>query len=119
MAEALDICKGCKQPFEKLLKHLGPSKRCKAAYSQEEYDSLRIKGRKLSVQKAQATYRQNHQQELLLKHRDYNAANKEVLTEAKREERKAEKAETTSFDRILSFRQDIIEGPNFVCRSCN
>ena len=113
MADAVDICKGCKQPFEKLLKHLGPSKRCKAAYGKAEYDLLRSEGRKKAVQ----TYRANHKQELLLKHRDYNAANK--VPEAMREERKAEKSEKTTFDRILSFRQDIIEGPNFVCRSCN
>ena len=117
MADVADICKCCKKPFDatsKLLKHLGPSKKCKAAYSQNEYDLLRAEGRRKST----AAYRANHREELLLKSREYEAAHK-GRKQQQEQQRAAEKSEKSTFDRILSFRKDIIEGPNFVCRSCS
>ena len=104
-------CRKCGKEFVRLLTHLSQKEACNQAYGSAELDELKAENRKRSF-------------------KAYNARNKEVINQKQRrydEEHKAErqardwkkKDKMTAADRILSFKQDIIEGPNFVCQSCN
>ena len=97
-------CKGCPKKIleQSILLHLR-SKRCRKHYSDEDYSNLivrRDEKRKL--------YKQQHQQQLQKRY-----------TANKRQTRMNNRSMVTVSDQYLAFKRDIVDGPNFVCFSCN
>ena len=99
-------CKGCpKKMLEKsILLHLR-SKKCRKHYSNEEYSKL--------ITKRDERKRLYHQQ---YRKTNENSAQKNLAQ--MRQTRMNTKNNMTSKDRILAFKRDIVDGPNFVCFSC-
>ena len=134
-SEDLNTCKVCKKVFQtSIMKHLGqPKSSCLKHYSQEEYLSLKqkcfkrkereknakyySKNAKLLVER-QAAYDAKNRKNILTKRAIYYQVNRAKILEKMRQQRKSVQNELKSVDRIRNFRQDIIEGPVFVCCSC-
>ena len=95
-------CKGCpKKMLEKsILLHLR-SKNCRKHYSDMEYSKLII---------------ERDERKRCAK-RQYKSTKKSVVQV--RQTRMNNKNNMTSDDRLLLFKRDIVDGPNFVCFSCN
>ena len=93
-------CKGCPKKIleNSMLLHLR-SKNCRKHYSDEEYSNL-IKRRD--------ERRKLHRHQLQKKD-----------TERHRQTKMNTKSKMTNDDQFLAFKRDIVDGPNFVCFSCN
>ena len=139
------ICKKCKKSMaeSKLVTHLSRAKKCQDYYG-GEFLSLKAEARRRSVERytaknkdkireKQKVYGEENREEENKRKRKYREENKEKIRESNKIyyldnrigilERLREKAITlrensTSKDRILRFRQEIIEGQNFTCLSC-
>ena len=87
----------------------------KNAKRQKEYDTENIEQKRKQNQK----YKSQHKEQIKQKEAEYNKKNQEdrKLKEAERREEK--KNATTKEERYSNFKIDIIDGPNFVCFSCN
>jgi hypothetical protein len=85
-------CKGCPKniPEKSILLHLR-SKKCRSYYSDVDYENFITKRKE---------------------------ARKERTKVHNRQTRMNQNNDTTMKDRILAFKRDIIDGPNFVCCSC-
>ena len=137
------VCKACNKQFmtKSILQHLR-AKKCANKFTLEELAQLRQQS-KTKVDEYQTNYQPKYQPKYQA---DYNAINREKINKRQavydheegnkvkkmkyREEqkkktnqlqqirRKTERNEMTSDDRILAFKKDTIDGPNFICYSC-
>ena len=103
-------CKGCPKKIleNSMLLHLR-SKNCRKHYSDNDYSNLitrRDERRKV--------YKQQHQQQ-----RKTNKSTQKKNTASHRQTRMNNKSKMTHNDQYLAFKRDIVDGPNFVCFSCN
>ena len=103
-------CKGCPKKIleSSMLLHLR-SKNCRKHYSDKDYSNLitrRDERRKLYSQ-------QLHQL------RKTNKSIQKKNTASHRQTRINNKSKLTHDDHYLAFKRDIVDGPNFVCFSCN
>ena len=102
-----------------MLQHISRNESCKAKYGDTEFETLKA----ASKQRSKREYKQNNKATIAEKkaryNAKYNAQNKEERSKGNAEYHQKRKAKQLPADRILAFRQDIIEGPNFVCQSCN
>ena len=104
------------------MKHLARAKTCKEVQDGDELDELRKEKRKRSF----TLYNDNNREKINKRQKDYDEAHKSGIR-AKQSVRNAQNANANSArkadmlpnDRILAFKQEIIEGPNHVCLSCN
>ena len=136
-------CKVCKKDYVSLIKHLGQKISCREMYG-DEYEEM-IKSRtasrkeywknyyetnkeqqrnyyrknKTEIRKKQNNYKSQHQEELTEKHRKYNQVNQETIRVKKAERDEEKKAATTEKERFENFKNDIINGPNYICFSCH
>ena len=140
-------CKVCNKEFKFLLKHLARSENCKEKYTQEDYDVLKSNSSKIRarymkeyysnnsvtikerqakfnqenrevIRKRQAQYDSEHSEETRTKQARYNKENASLIRKKLSVRRKQGRANQSSSDRILAFKKAVIEGPNFVCKSC-
>ena len=116
-------CKGCPKKIHEssILLHLR-SKNCRKHYSDEEYSNFitrRDERRKcyfqqhkktnaISIQKKNIAYKKRNASSIQKKN---NAYHKQTTIDKQRK--------ITAKDRFLAFKRDIVDGPNFVCFSCN
>ncbi len=82
---------------------------------QRVYDSNHAEAKRLK----QSEYNRENAESIKEKQRVYNRENSESIREKQRIARSSEKLSQEAAGRILKFKQDIIQGPNFVCKSCN
>ena len=103
-------CKNCKKEIRQvsILYHLR-SKKCRQQYSDQEYSRLQQERKETLKGTRKKCFDR------------YNAANYDKTKEKirKRQTRTNHCQRLTFKDRILAFKRDIIDGPNFVCFSCN
>jgi hypothetical protein len=100
-------CKGCPKKIleNSMLLHLR-SKNCRKHYSDKDYSDLitrRDERRKLYKQELQKS----------------NKSIQKKNTASHRQTRMNSKSKMTHNDQYLAFKRDIVDGPNFVCFSCN
>ena len=125
-------CKNCKRSFKLFLAHLKKVKSCQESYGDEyermvkqkvEEKSEYLKNykdkNKKQIQPQRANYRIRNKKSISQKHQEYESSNRNLLTQKKKIHRQKKKMEMTSKHRILAFRREIIDGPNFTCYSCN
>ena len=125
-------CRGCKKKVSSIRLHLR-KKSCKQQYTEKEYSEfVKVKAAEKSVYLKK--YKQSNKNALKKKRQENAKKNKEALKKKRQDNAKAikesEKARqiksrsnkrksVTSQGRVLAFKRDIIDGPNFVCFSCN
>ena len=104
-------CKGCpkKIPEQSMLRHLR-SKHCRKQYSDKDYSNLIIRR-----DERRKLYRQQHFQQL----KKTNNSIQKKNTANHRQTRMNNRSKVTVKDQLLAFKRDIVDGPNFVCYSCN
>lgn len=136
-------CKGCGEvrKLNTILKHLqSKGSECKKHYSNEDFlvlEKKRDQARKeynkqyrQKNQQKQKKYQQEHQQKLQKYQQQYQVKNKDRIKERKSANRVVntvqrsicrvnQRNSRTPDDRLLLFKRDIVDGPNFVCLSCN
>ena len=135
--EAKEKCKSCDKEFKSLLTHIARSKTCKNAYSDEEKTQMKSQKRKNyeeihtdEINQKQARYDLRNRDELLKKRKKHYKTNKPVILEKKKEHyeankdeilrKKKEREQNIDADkRLLAFKNEIKDGPTFVCLSCN
>ncbi len=71
-----------------------------------------------SIRKKQADYNKEHSETIRQKQAEYNKEHSESIRDKQAEHRDKIRAETHFSNRILRFKRDTIEGPNFICQSC-
>ena len=114
----LEKCRGCTKEFkpESLLRHVGKAKKCKAAYgSESDYENFR-REKHLAAKRSSNARNQLERKE---KHARYNRINRIQINLKKRIRDIKRKDAVTKNDRFVSFRQEIKDGPSFVCFSCD
>ena len=118
-----EICKKCQIPIKgKLFKrHLNNNKSCKAVYDDQEIETIRInRAKEINKRRNKKDYEDN--KEVILKRvKKNNSENIQKIKEYNQKYYEANKMKQTDMlqeSRILAFKQNIIEGPNFVCTSC-
>ena len=104
-------------------------------YREEKYQkkSEYNKIHREKINEQQKTYKQSNSEKLKEKHKIYNQINKDQINVKQNEYNKKNRKlicqmqaarrnkranQLTSDDRILLFRQDVIDGPNYDCKSC-
>ena len=131
-------CKGCpKKILERsILLHLR-SKHCRKHYSDEEYSNFitrRDERRKCyfqqhkkinasSIQKKNIAYKKTNASSIQKKNIAYKKTNASSIQKKniayQRQATIDKQRKKTAEDRFLAFKRDIVDGPNFVCFSCN
>ena len=128
----LEECKNCKKSFKQLVRHISLAKKCKEYYG-SELDELKEKSRKESKKRINAKHNNANREEINKRQRTYNAANRESIIEQQRtynaahadeirekqairnnenvKESQTKKDKMVPYDRILAFKQEIIDGP--------
>ena len=136
-------CSGCDKDYSKesILRHINHyrNKTCKKKYTLEELDALN-ESRDCATKKRKADNYTANKEKISKKNVDYYTANKEKISEknaankgairkrnsnyhaANKDQiqmkRKVRKDNVSPSDRILAFKKDVIDGPNFDCYSC-
>ena len=144
MAEKETIqCKNCKRWYTKLMSHLSRNSECQEAYGIEYERMKEVNGQKRAMylkdylQDYLKDYKEVNKDQVREQEAEYRATNKDAINKRRKEQRdldslernlkereypyyakKRKKQGTTSQDRILAFRTQIIDGPNFTCYSC-
>ena len=118
-----------KQEFESLRDRCQQRSQAKhrktvAAYADKNKESIserkatRYKANRKVILETKGQHYQANRTKILESRKIHHQVNKEKILEKKRKENKIAKDKLKSADRIKNFRQDIIDGPNFVCCSC-
>ena len=141
--EAKEKCKSCNREFKSLLRHLASTENenCQNAYSANEKTQIKAQKRKTYEetnkdqiiekqarynlrnrdeisQKNKRHYKEN-KPEILKTRKEYYEANKDEILPKKKARDQEKKDETDAEKRLLAFRNEIKDGPTFVCLSCN
>ena len=136
-----EICKACGKPWPPniIMRHISKAKKCKEFYG-DEFETLkrekalekkktfRIKNkqkiadyRKINAESIKAKKREYYEanaEEIKAKQTRYDTENKTSISSKKRERIAKSKANLTVNDRFVMFKQEIQDGPSFVCMSC-
>ena len=119
----LPVCKICKKEFKMvsgLKRHLTRIEQCRTAYG-EEYDQLQ-QLRSNQQKSNKRKYYVDHSEEIKDKVKQYKAKNMPLILQKEKErinqKRVLSRSRMTSADRILKFKIDIKDGPNYVCQCC-
>ena len=137
--EAKEICKSCNGEFKSLLTHLARTENdeCKKAYSKDEKTQIKTQKRKcyeetnkdqinekqsrydLRNRDEKKKYYKTNKHEILHKKKENYETNKDDILHKKKARDQKKKDETSAEERLLAFRNDIKDGPTFVCLSCS
>ena len=126
--ETKEKCKSCNREFQSLLRHIARTENedCQNAYSDSEKTQMKGQKRKAYVEtnkdqfmENQARYDLRNRDEILQKRKKYYEANKDEILPKKKARDQKKKDETDAEKRLLAFRNEIKDGPTFVCLSCN
>ena len=71
------------------------------------------------ITKKQRIYDESNQEEIKKRQSVYNKKNRKRICEMQGHRRNKKASLLTSDDRIQLFRQEIIDGPNYICKSCD
>jgi hypothetical protein len=129
-------CKNCKVWYISILSHLSRKIGCQEAYGIEYERMIELNGqkRKEYLKDYLKDYKEVNKDQVRKQKAEYRATNKDSINKRRNEQRgldsqkrnleesqypyKKKKMSTTSSDRILAFKRQIIDGPNFICYSC-
>ena len=95
-----------------------------AVYNHEHSDEIRKKQRKYNnenkneIAAKQSVYDRQHTEQICQKQARYDKENSVLIRKKLSLKRKLVSANHSSSNRILAFKKAVIEGPNFVCKSC-
>ena len=81
---------------------------------QKKYDSNNVD----RIRKRQREYNDQFKEEIKRKQAKYNFENKDAINTKEKKKVFERKLNTTMDDRILKFKKDTIDGPNFTCECC-
>ena len=105
-------CKNCKNWYLHLLKHVTQSKKCKESYG-SEYETLR----KLKCTEKHKKYNRSNRKSRNDRQSHYNKSNR-ISINLKQKQYDKRRKYLTKEERFVSFKQEIKDGPSFVCLSC-
>lgn len=113
-------CKSCGRLFVALLTHLNQSV-CLKQYSNEEIEAIKAekqKERDAYQKEYNKNYCSQNKEEINEKRKQRRNDNRDATNEKKRIYRAKKIMDRTSKDRLLAFKKEIVDGPNFTCCSC-
>ena len=110
----METCKGCSNSYKRLLTHISQKEECKEAYG-SEFEALK-KERNIAKKRK---YNKKNRDVIKKKQAKYNKI-KRISINSKQRIRTAKlKDSLTKHDRFVAFKQEIMDGPSFVCYSCD
>lgn len=121
----METCKGCGTSYQRLLQHIARTEKCKKKYGNAEFEALKAASKQRSkrayndqnraiINAKQVRYDAQHREEKQISNAEHWKKNRDSLMQ----KRTLKRDNLLPSDRILDFKNSIIDGPNYVCLSC-